>query len=398
MTVPRSRITIMAAVAMFAAVVAGAAFLWMRPLPVTIIGPTEHAIFEVYGLGTIEARVFSDLGFDLSGTVHEVFADHGDGVKAGGVLARLDSGAQAARLTRAEASTALAEASYSQSQVQLQRARAILEDKRQVDRRRRKLVAIGAVSIEEADQARTDAIVAEADLKVAEKEVDLARAALENARADAAVERVLLQDHTLVAPYDGIITRRHAEPGTVLAAGQPLFTVVDPASIWALVYVDESLAGDLDVGQGATLRLRSMPQTMFRGHVTRIDIESDRVTEERRVYVACGDCPATLHIGEQVDAFIQTGEATDTLFVPLALVQEFDGQSGLVWTLEAGRLAQRRVAMGPRTLSGRVLVVENLPDDVKILAELPIGLRTGRAARATQVQASPAPDFKVAIQ
>ena len=393
-----SALKVMAAIAAVVVTIAAAAFLWMRPLAVAVIEPSAHASFEVYGLGTIEARVFSELGFDVSGSLREVLVDHGDRVTAGAVLARLDPDAQRARLTRAEASVALAEASYAQSQVRLQRARAILEDKRQVDRRRRKLVAIGAVSIEEADQARTEAIVAEADLEVAAKEVDLARAALENAQADAAVERVLLEDHTLVAPYDGIIMKRHAEPGTVLNPGQALFTIVDPESIWALVYVDESQAGDLMVGQAATVRLRSMPQEMFRGRVARIDIENDRVTEERRVYVACEECTADLHVGEQVDAFIRTGEATGALLVPMAVVQQFDGQHGLVWTLEGGRLAQRRVAFGARTLDGRVVVAEDLPDGVRILAELQSGLRIGRAARAVQVPASSTSAVKVAIQ
>lgn len=63
--------------------------------------------------------------------------------------------------------------------------------------------------------------------------------------------------------------------------------------------MDESRAGGVEVGQAAEVRLRSLPHETFAGHVARIDIESDRVSEERRVHVACDRCPPRFHLGEQ---------------------------------------------------------------------------------------------------
>ena len=80
----------------------------------------------------------------------------------------------------------------------------------------------------------------------------------------------------------------------MLAAGEALFTLVAPETVWILAYVDEARAGDIEVGQAAEVRLRSLPQQMFHGRVARIGIESDRVNEERRIYVVCDDLPEGL--------------------------------------------------------------------------------------------------------
>ena len=62
--------------------------------------------------------------------------------------------------------------------------------------------------------------------------------------------------------------------------------------MWALAYVDESRAGAIKEGQPAEVRLRSLPQQVFPAKVVRIGLESDRVSEERRVYVKCDVCPS----------------------------------------------------------------------------------------------------------
>src|SRR3546814_17307277 len=69
-------------------------FVFMRPLPVEVVRTTDRVPVEVFGLGTVEARILSRVGFEVGAALVELTADHGDRVKQGEVLARLHSGEQ----------------------------------------------------------------------------------------------------------------------------------------------------------------------------------------------------------------------------------------------------------------------------------------------------------------
>jgi HlyD family secretion protein len=219
---------------------------------------------------------------------------------------------------------------------------------------------------------------------VAISDVEVAKAALEAARAEFELEKVLLDRHVLKAPYDAIVIQRHKELGAVLAPGEALFTLVAPETVWALAYVDEARAGALRVGQRAEVRLRSLSRQTFPGHVTRIDIESDRVSEERRVYVACDQCPESFHLGEQAEVFITTTVLDEALLVPETAIEGFDGTRGAVWTVEDGELRRREITFGHRTLDSRLEVIGGLPDGALVVRALRPGLREGRAAKVVE--------------
>ncbi len=74
--------------------------------------------------------------------------------------------------------------------------------------------------------------VAAAELSVALSEVEVATAAVEDAKAQYEYEKVLLDHHVLRAPYDAFVVARHEEPGAVLTAGEPLFTLVAPGTVF----------------------------------------------------------------------------------------------------------------------------------------------------------------------
>jgi HlyD family secretion protein len=81
--------------------VAAGSVLWSRrPIEVPVAVPEREVPLRVFGLGTVEARVLSRVGFDVPGVLVAMMADHGDRVAAGTVLARLDPAAQGARFDR----------------------------------------------------------------------------------------------------------------------------------------------------------------------------------------------------------------------------------------------------------------------------------------------------------
>ena len=317
-------------------------FAFMRPLPVEIADPAQSVPIKVFGLGTVEARILSRVGFEVGAALVELQADQGDRVARGQVLARLHSAEQEARVDKARAGVVSAEAAVKRAEAAAGKARAVLAQKEQANRRKQALLAKQTLSVELAEEAQLEADVAAAELAVAIGDVAVATATLEDARAQHEYEKVVLDHHVLRAPFDALVVARHTELGAVLPAGEPVFTLVAPETVWALAYVDEARAGELRVGQAAEVRLRSLARQMLRGHVTRIDIESDRVNEERRVYVACDQCPDSFHLGEQAEVFITTAVLDKALLVPERAVEGFDGTNGTVWTVEDGALHRRR--------------------------------------------------------
>ena len=364
-----------------AAVAAGFLIFTERPLTVVVVQPEHDVDLRIYGLGTVEARILSRVGFEVGAALASLAADAGDSVAKGQELAVLHSAEQEARVARAGAAVTANEANLAKATAAVVRAHAVLAEREAANRRQQGLVQRDIASVQRAEEAQRDEDVARADLAVAEADVAVIRAQGLDAAAALRQEEALLAHHRLLAPYDALVVARHAEPGTVVKAGDAIFTLIDPATIWIQAYVDEERAGQLVAGQPATIRLRSQPSAEFHGAIARIGLESDRVNEERRVWVTCADCPAEMFLGEQAEVRITTGTRASALMVPEVAITGFDGHRGTVWTVRDGRLARVELTFGASDDRGRVEVTGGLPDGAAIVARPPAGAAEGRRAR-----------------
>lgn len=365
------------------ALLIGASLRSRVPIDLRVAQEERDVPIRVFGLGTIEAQVLTRIGFEVAGVLTEVLADHGDQVAAGAVLARLNPASQEARVAKAEAGMQSAEAQQERVAATHERAQLLARQRQSTAQRRRELARSGNAPMETAEQAETDAAVALADVAVASADVAVARAALADARANLLAERTTLAKHTLTAPFDGLVIARVREPGAALAPGEAVFTLIDPRSLWGLAHVDEGRAGAIREGQPAAVRMRSLPGEIFAARVVRIGLESDRVTEERRINLRCERCPAQPILGEQITVEIETGRLPTARLVPEAAVEGFDGAAGLVWTIENGLLARRAVRFLARTLDARAaLDPASVPNGVAVVTRSVAGMREGRAARA----------------
>jgi HlyD family secretion protein len=367
------------------AIVAGAGWLFLtkRPVFVPVVVAEQDAEVRVYGLGTVEARIVSRVGFEVGAALTELLVDSSDTVTKGQVLARLHPVEQQARVGRAEAAVAASEAAILKAEASGERARAVLAQRLAVNARQQELASRSAIAATSAEEAQRDVDVAAADLTVAQSEVAVVTAQAADANAALRYEQTLLDHHVLTAPFDAVIVERHVEAGTVVRAGDVIFTLMDPKTVWIQAYIDEGRAGELAIGQVAEIRLRSLPHAVFTGNVARIGIESDRVNEERRVWITCADCPDQVILGEQAEVRVTTATLADALLVPEIAVQGFDGHQGNVWVVQNGRLAQVPLIFGHRTEDARVEVVSGLPEVAQIVASPIKGLTGGRLARIT---------------
>jgi HlyD family secretion protein len=216
---------------------------------------------------------------------------------------------------------------------------------------------------------------------VAQTEVDVFRSQEVDAGAALDYESAVLKQHVLEAPFDAVVVARHAEAGAVVRAGDAIYTLMDPKTVWTLAYIDEERAGALAVGQATEVRLRSMPHDVYAGRVARIGIESDRANEERRVWITCDKCPPQAFLGEQAEVRITVGELPEALLVPEAAISGFDGHQGRVFVVVDGKLAQVLVTFGHRTEDARVEIVAGLPEGARVVTVAAKGLVEGRAAR-----------------
>jgi HlyD family secretion protein len=363
-------------------------FIYMnRPITVQVASVEDDIVVRVFGLGTVEARVLSKIGFEIGATLIDLNADHGDSVAKGQVLARLNAGEQEAKVAKARAAVLIAEVNIRKTKANVQKAQAVFAQRQDANRRKQTLAGRDIISQQAAEEALRDEAVARADVAVAASEAESAKAQLTDAQAQLQFEETMLRHRTLVAPYDAVIIERHKETGSVIKPGDPIFTVIAVGTYWGLAYVDEARAGFIQEGQSVEARLRSRPQDTFTGRVVRIGLESDRVTEERRVFIRGDNPPPQIFLGEQAEFRITVARLDKALLVPEAAVSGYDGRQGRVWTVEAGRLHHRFVKFRHRTEDARLEVFEPLPDDVRVVVRLEDGFREGRSVQAIEALA-----------
>jgi HlyD family secretion protein len=238
----------------------GAAYWWMQT-------QTKLPDGIASGNGRIEADEI-DIATKFAGRVAEVLVDEGDMVKAGQVVARMDT-------QDLEASLSKAEAQVLQARKVLESARADLEQRRsetklaeQQLRRAQTLVAKDYISREILDQRVSEMESATAAYNAAAARIGQAEHALEAANQESELIRVDIADNTLIAPRDGRILYRLANVGEVLGAGGKLFTMLDALYVYMDLFLPTAEAGRVVPGADARIVLDALPDEPIPAKVT----------------------------------------------------------------------------------------------------------------------------------
>jgi HlyD family secretion protein len=252
----------------------------------------------LFSSGVVEATQ-ADLGFQLPGRIVSIQAQEGDPVTEGQELAALDrtelearragsmSQEAAARSRLAELERGARPQEIAQAEARLRTAEERVADADRDLERATVLHEGGAISQEALDKARTarEVAIAARD-QVAEalelirqgprvEVVDAQRAMVEQARASVAQVEALMEQATIVAPFSGLVTVRHREPGEAVAAGLPVLTLRNLDDRWVRIFVREDAIGRVSIGQSAAIFSDSYPDREFRGVVTFISSEAE---------------------------------------------------------------------------------------------------------------------------
>jgi RND family efflux transporter MFP subunit len=246
----------------------------VKPLPVNVgeIEFVESIMQSRSYTGTVRARHRSDLGFELSGKIKSISVDEGDAVTAGQVLAELDTdtldaqkGAVLARL--AQANSLMDELNAGPRVETIKAARATMTAaKSQFDnaalnlQRRKRLYEGGAISAEENDRAVFAEETARANLSAAQEQlseleagtrleqVEGQKSAVRQLEASAREIDVAIEKSKLLAPFDGTVTRRYLDPGSIAQASVPVIRLIEQKHLEAWIGLPVSIIAELEIG------------------------------------------------------------------------------------------------------------------------------------------------------
>jgi len=349
----------------------------LAPIKVTVTQAKQGSLNPaIFGIGTVEAQRAWMVGPTVAGRVLSVRVDVGERVRAGQLLAEMDPVDLDQRLAALDASLARAGSARQGTQAQVsdataRRALAASNTQRNQDLARQNFISAGALDAKLQELASADAVLQAAQANLIGAGQDLTR--LQAERAALAQQR---GNARLLAPADAIVTSRDAEAGSTVVAGQAVLRLIDPASLWVKLRVDQGRSGGLATGLKGSIVLRSQPQTALPGQVARVELLADAVTEERLAQVAFTPMPPSISVGEMAEVTLQLPATAPALLLPNASVVRQQGQTG-VWRLVNVQPEFAPVQLGISSLDGQVQVLKGLTADDRVVVYSEKALKAG---------------------
>lgn len=297
-----------------------------------------------YTEATVKAKV--------AGELVVVPVREGEPVKRGQMLARIDQTEVQARVAarRADVSAARAQLDWAGKNRTTQKA----------------LLEKGFIAQTAYDNVQSNYEVAVARLRAAEAELVVAQKAL--------------GDSVLVAPFDGIVSLRHAQAGERVALDAKVVTVVDLSRLQLEAAVPATEIGRLRVGQPVAFRVDGFGEQSFEGRIDRISPATVSGSRSINVYAVIDNPQGVLRAGLFAQGAVSLERIEGALVVPASAVREEIGRNS-VYALVDGAVRRRVVTIGPADAADRVQVLDGLaPGDRIVRANLGT-LREGTLAR-----------------
>lgn len=359
----------------WAVIFIGAAFV----LKTKILSPPEIEVVKierrdltnhVYGNGTVEAKVMIGVSSKITGRIVQLYADQGDQVTKGQLLARLEDNDFVQQQRQAQAVLRTVNATLGVEEAALRKARATLILAEKNAQRFTDLADKDLIARIESEQYQTTFAVAKEEVNRSQAALHAIHMEKEVSQAGIELSRSRLADTQIYAPQDGLIISRDLEQGATVTPGLSIFTLADPQLVWVKANVDEALLSSVAVGKKAAITLRSDQNTSLPGQVARLGQQSDRVTEELEVDVAFTPPLATFRLGEQADVLIVAETKAAALSLPAKALISKEGSRG-VWRVSQGQLHFAEVQTGIEDRSGFTEIVFGLGLDEKVAVAPP---------------------------
>jgi RND family efflux transporter MFP subunit len=311
--------------------------------------------------GTLQPDREAVLRAQVAGSVLQTYADQGQAVSAGTVLARIDaSGIQDA---------------YTSARAGLISARNAADVAGKDLARNEKLLAAGAIAERDIDQSRRASIAAQA--------------ALEDANSRLASAEKAYRSTTVTAPFGGVVSERPVSSGDVVQPGSALFTVVDPSSMRLEASVPAEQLASIRIGVPVNFTVSGYPGRQFVGRITRINPTADPTTRQVRIYVSIPNEGRALVGGLFANGRMSTATKTG-LVVPQSAV-DVRGSIPSVLRVRQGRAEKVPVQIGLTDKTSETIeVLSGLQPGDTLLLGAAQGITPGTLIRISAPTGSPA--------
>jgi len=298
---------------------------FIRPVRTIVVGSVRGGLERSFS-GTVRAGQEASLAFRVGGKVEEIMVDVGGKVDKDQVLARLDKHDYELSVKNTESNLASARAASKNSESSYQRQKSLYEN--------------GNISKSQLDQYET------------QRNSDLSQVNALSAQLDQV--RNQLSYTSLKAPFNGYISAKNIEEFENVAAGQSIFTLVDPGELKVAVGIPESLIIQVKEGESVAIAVESLPGREFVGTIHEVGVALDTAT---------GTYPVTARIIDPALEILpgMTAEVTftfdftggDGFIVPTsALLEDIQTGDRYLWVFSEGTVKKSPVKTGELVADG----------------------------------------------
>jgi multidrug efflux pump subunit AcrA (membrane-fusion protein) len=349
---------------------------------------------RVVAVGTIWPREKADVGAKVSAQIKKMSLLKNKVVRAGEVIAVLES--RDLQAQRAEAVAALNEAranerslvtgtipkTNAEDQKLLNDARAKVNNARRLYERRRTLYEQGGISQKDLEAAQLDLTTAEDELRLEEQTVALRGRSLNpNDRALAAAKTAEAQQHlatldaqlsyaTIRAPITGIVTDQYQYEGEFAAAGGKLVTIADVSTVIVKAPFSDTAAAQLKAGDAASVVPTDTSAEEMKGQITLLSRSSDPANRTVEVWVTLANGAGKLRANGAAQVTIMANSKEDAIVVPASAVtlEASNADEGTVMIVDKDVARERKVTVGVRS-GDQIEIVEGLAEGETVVIE-----------------------------
>jgi membrane fusion protein (multidrug efflux system) len=288
----------------------------------------------------------------VAGELVEVTVREGESVRQGQVLARIDLTEVGARVAARAADVAAAKAQLVWAEKNRNQQKALLEK----------------------------SFISQSAFDNIQSNYDVAIARLHAADAELVVARKSQGDAVLVAPFSGIVSLRHAQPGERVALDAKVVSIVDLSQLQLEASVPPAAIGQVKIGQTMNFRVEGFGEREFAGRIERINPAATAGSRSISVYAVIDNREGLLRGGMFAQGALTLSRVDNALAVPASAVREDIGQT-FVYAIQDGVVKRKNVKVGAPDPAGRVQVLEGLAAGDRIVRVNLGSLREGVTAR-----------------
>jgi len=350
---------------------------------------------EVVAVGTIWPREKADVSAKVSAQIRKMSLLKNKFVRAGEVIAVLES--RDLQAQRAEAVAALNQAraeersvvtgtipkTNAEDQKALMDARAKVNNARATYDRRRTLYEKGGISKKDLEASQLDLTTAEDELRLQEQTVALrARSLNPNDRALAAAKVAEAQQHlatldaqlsyaTIRSPISGFVTDQYQYEGEFASPGGKLVTIADTTSVIVKAPFSDTVASQMKTGDSVSVVPTDTSAEEMKGQVTLLSRSSDPTNRTVEVWVTLANGNGQLRANGAAQVKVFANSKSDAIIVPISAVtlEASNANEGTVMVVDAQNVAhEKKVTVGIRT-KDKIEIVEGLQGGETVVIE-----------------------------